>query len=163
MTCAGFLFTSCEKDEIGGAATKSLAGEWTVTVDAVDENGNIVMEDPYGLGRTMVNTYNTSANVPTEMFVDDMKNFWNYKVRVQSNINSLTFATSGAVANEADECDVTIDGGKILPGAATTPHSTPADSIVYYVSFSDDDAPAQNGFAKYKVSGYRYTGLAVDD
>lgn len=61
--------------------------------------------------------------------------------------------------NESYEgCDVTIDGGKILLEAATTPHGTPADSIVYYVSFSDDE-PGM----RYKVSGYRYTGLAVDD
>ena len=142
MMCAGVLLFSCEKDEIGGTATEALAGEWTVTVDAVDGSGNVVEEDFFGLGRVMLNTYNTAANLPTEMYVDDLGNFWEYKVKVQSDVNTLTFATSGA---------------------ATTPHGTPADSIVYYVSFSDDEYPAQYGYAKYKVSGYRYTGLAVDD
>ena len=164
MMCAGVLLSSCEKYEIGGTATEALAGEWTVTVDAVDGSGNVVEEDFFGLGRVMLNTYNTAANLPTEMYVDDLGNFWEYKVKVQSDVNTLTFATSGAATNEVgDPINVTIDGGKILPGAATTPHGTPADSIVYYVSFSDDEYPAQYGYAKYKVSGYRYTGLAVDD
>ena len=88
------------------------------------------------------------------MYVDDLGNFWEYKVKVQSDVNTLTFATSGAATNEVgDPINVTIDGGKILSGAATTPHGTPADSIVYYVSFSDDEYPAQYGYAKYKVSG----------
>lgn len=153
-----FVLAGCEKDEIGNTATVSLAGEWYVTVDAVDEGGNVTVEDCYGLGHIHMNTYNTAANTPTEMYVDDIENFWDFKVRVKSDVNALTFATEGAVANEKYECNVTIDGGKILLGAATTPHGTPADSIMYYVSFSDDE-PGM----RYKVSGYRYTGLAVDD
>ena len=35
---AVLLFASCKKDEIGGTATESMAGEWYVYVDAVDEN-----------------------------------------------------------------------------------------------------------------------------
>jgi hypothetical protein len=58
---------------------------------------------------------------------------------------------------------VTISGGKILPKAATNPHGTAADSIVFYVSFSDDEYPDLYGYAKYKISGYRYTGLTSDD
>ena len=107
---------------------------------------------------TTVQPYKLIVPGITEMYVDDIGHFWEYKVRVKSDINALTFATNGAVPNEAYECDVTIDGGKILLGAATTPHGTPADSIVYYISFSDDE-PGM----RYKVSGYRYTGLAVDD
>lgn len=153
------VLVGCEKDEIGNTATESLAGEWYVTVDAVDEGGNVVAEDCYGLGHIHMNTYNTAANIPTEMYVDDIKNFWDFKVRVKSDINTLTFATNGAAVNESyEDCEVTIDGGKILLDAATTPHGTPADSIVYYVSFSDDE-PGM----RYRVSGYRYTGLAVDE
>lgn len=154
-----FVLAGCEKDEIGGTATEALAGEWYVTVDAVDESGNVYAEDCYGMGHFLMNTYNTAANTPSEMYVHDMKNFWDFKVRVNSDVNTLTFATNGAVANEAyEDCDVTIDGGKILLGAATTPHGTPADSIVCYITFSDDD-PGM----RYKIAGYRYTGLAEDD
>lgn len=154
-----FVLAGCEKDEIGNTATEALAGEWYVIVDAVDGSGNVTAPDCYGMGKVLMNTYNTAANVPTEMFVDDIGNFWDFKVRVQADVNALTFATNGAVANESYEgCDVTIEGGKVLPGAGITPHGTPADSIVYYVSFSDDDPGI-----RYKVSGIRYTGLLQDD
>ena len=32
--------TSCEKEEIGGTATESMAGQWYVDIDAVDDSGN---------------------------------------------------------------------------------------------------------------------------
>lgn len=159
MMCVGGLFTSCEKDEVGTTATEALAGEWYVTVDAVDNAGNTVATDPFGLGYTFILTYNTTANIPTEMYVSDQGNFWDYTVRVNSDINNLTFSTDGDVQNEAYDCMVNIEEGRMLPGAATTPSGTPADSIVFYVSFSDDE----NGFSKYKVSGYRYTGFVADE
>lgn len=162
MLAAGVLLTSCEKDEIGGTATQALAGEWYVTVDGVDAEGTVLYEDVFGLGRTLLTTYNTAANVPTEMFIDDLHHTWDYKVRIKSDVNALTFSTDGAVANEYYDCNATIEDGKMLPGAATSPHGTPVDSIVFYVSFSDDDnIPA--AYAKLKVSGYRYTGLASDE
>ncbi len=161
------IFNSCDKDDVGGTATEAMAGEWYVSVDLVDENGDLFYSgvDFFGLSEHMLlNTYNTASNSSTEMYVDDKGNFWDYKVRVNCNLNSLTFSTNGAVANEAyEDCDVTIEDGKIMYGAATTPHGTPADSIVFYVSFSDDPYPDYYGYAKYKVSGYRYTGLASDD
>lgn len=153
-----FVLAGCEKDEIGNTATEALAGEWYVTVDAVDSNGNVVAEDYFGMGHIHINTYNTAANVATEMFVDDIKNFWDFKVRVNCDVNALTFSTDGAVANEKYDCKVIIENGKVTVGGATTPHGTPADAIEFVVVFSDDD-PGM----RYKVSGYRYTGLAEDD
>ncbi len=160
--CAGLLLVSCEKDEIGGTATQALAGEWYVTVDGVDNSYNVVEQDPYGAGKTILCTYNTVANIPTEMYVDDLSNFWVYKVKVKSDIESLTFTSNGPVANEYYDCNVTIENGKVLPGAATSPHGTPADSIVFYVTF-DDDPYMGYYYDKLKVSGYRYTGLTSDD
>jgi hypothetical protein len=165
MGLAGMLFaTSCEKDEIGGTATESMAGEWYVTADAVDDAGNVVYEDFYGYGNFMLNTYNTASNASDKLYVDDRGNFWDFKLRVNCDLNSLTFQSSGAVANEAyEDCDVTITDGKILPKAATNPHGTAADSIVFYVTFSDDPFPEIYRYAKFKISGYRYTGLTSDD
>lgn len=166
MMMAGLFLTACEKDEVGSTATEKVAGEWYVTVDLVNADGSLVYtgEEFFALGKFIVNTYNTAANVSNEMWVDDLGNFWDFKVKTQSDVNALTFMTNGAVANTSYEgCDVTITEGKILPKAATTPHGTPADSIVFYVSFSDDDYPDKFGYDKYKISGYRYTGLASDD
>lgn len=162
MMCAGVLLASCEKEEIGGTATRALAGEWNVTVDGVDASGTVLYEDVFGLGHQVINTYNTAANIPSEIYMDDLGNIWEFKVRMKSDINALTFSTEGAVSNESYESKVTIEGGKILLGAATTPHGTPADSIVCYVTFSDDEN-APEAYAKLKISGYRYTGLASDE
>lgn len=166
MLCAGVAFTSCEKEEIGGTATESMAGDWYVTCDAVDENGDVVpgFEDLFGLGRFHILTYNTAANTGDQLYVDDLGEFWEFKVKATSNINAMTFATNGAVANEAyEDCDVTITGGKILPKAGRQNNGSPADSIVFYVSFSDDDYPAAYGYANYKISGIRYSGLEEND
>ncbi len=161
---ATLFFASCEKDEVGGTATQSLAGEWYVTASQVDDDLNVVYDDLFGVGQFMVNTYNTAANVASEMWVSDMGNFWYFAVKVDCDTKALTFSSNGAVANQSyEDCDVTIEGGKIMYGAATTPHGTPADSIVFYVSFSDDPYPAYYGYSKHMISGYRYTGLASDD
>lgn len=79
IMAAGLALASCEKDEVGNTATKALAGEWYVTVDGVDASGAVLYEDVFGLGHTMLYTYNTAANVPTEMYVDDAGNVWNIK------------------------------------------------------------------------------------
>lgn len=167
-------FASCSKDEVGGTATQALAGEWYVTVDAVDANGKTIEggEDIYGLGKFLLNTYNTAENVSSQMWIDDNRNFWSFKVKMASDVNNLSFTTNGDVVNtissedsagKAYNCKVNVEGGKVLPGAGLTPHGTAADSIVFYVSFDDDPNPAKYGYAKYKISGIRYTGLTQDD
>ena len=50
---ATFTFVSCdpETDEkAGGTAVEKMAGLWEVTVDVVDEQGNVLGKDPLGLG-----------------------------------------------------------------------------------------------------------------
>ena len=79
------------------------------------------------------------------------------------DLNALTFSgdkvTNVAIAGET----FTLTNGKILKGAATTPSGMPADSIVFEVKFSDDKYPATYGYDRYRVSGYRYTGLVNDE
>ena len=61
---ATFTFVSCdtETDEkAGGTAVEKMAGLWDVTVDVVDEQGNVLGKDPLGLGTININTYNTAA------------------------------------------------------------------------------------------------------
>lgn len=163
LILAAMLATSCEKDEIGGTSTESLAGEWYVTALAVDADKEVTYGDVYRLGRFKLNTYNTAADDGKQIWVDDLKNFWQFKVKVDCDPAAQTFSTNGFVDNETYECQVKIEGGRVMYGAATTPHGTPADSIVFYVSFSDDNDAADYGIAGYKVSGYRYTGFYEDD
>ena len=167
LFCVGL--TSCEKEEIGGTATESMAGDWYVTVDAADENGNVVagLEDPFSLGRVHMLTSNTAANLPTEMIVTDLGNFWEFKVKVACDQQGLAFSTTTTENNnlwvDYEDINVTITGGKIMPKAGRQNNGSVADSIVFYVSFSDDPYPAAYGYKQYKVSGIRYSGLEEND
>ncbi|MCD8177758.1 MAG: hypothetical protein LUE98_10130 [Tannerellaceae bacterium] len=164
---AGIFLTSCEKDKIGGTATESLAGEWYVTVDAMNADGSTWGEDPFGIGHFLIATYNTAANVESEIWVDDCEQFWDFKVKAKADANMLTFSANEAESVYRDgtaiAITVSIVDGKILLGGATTPSGMPADSIVFKVTFSDDTNTTNYGFDHYKISGYRYTGLTNDD
>ena len=166
LFCAVFT-TSCEKEEVGSTATEALAGQWYVTVDAADASGNVVegFEDLFGLGRHLLVTSNTAANSASELLIDDLNNFWAYRVKVSCDINNLTFASgSQTVQNLKDEeCQVTISGGKIIKDGGVQNNGSKADYIEFYVSFSDDPYPAAYGYSCYKVSGIRYSGLAEND
>ena len=161
------LTTSCEKEEVGNTATVETAGQWYVTVDAADASGNVVegFEDLFGLGRHLLVTANTSANKATEMIVDDLQNFWGYRVKVTVDPVNMTFATSTTENNNlnGDDINVTITGGKIVKDGGVQNNGSKADYIEFYVSFSDDGYPAAYGYANYKVSGIRYSGLAEND
>jgi hypothetical protein len=161
------LTTSCEKEEVGNTATVATAGQWYVTVDAVDESGNLVYGDAdlFGLGQTLLVTANTAANSATEMIVDDLQNFWGYRVKVVVDPVNMTFATNTTENNNlnGNEINVTITGGKIVKGGGKQKNGSVADTIEFYVTFSDDDYPAAYGYAKYHVYGVRYSGLAEND
>lgn len=221
LFCAGM--TSCEKEEIGGTATESMAGQWYCTVDAVDDSGNPITqtadgqpndgENYFGLDnpRTIILTYNTSGNSATEMWVDNMgignfaadyANYWQrygfyptytIKTKVSIDQNALTFKsvesenfgegyqwvttkkdddgneildedgnTIPVVFHEEKAMPVTIDG-KILLGAGRQNNGSPADSIIFFVTYKDDPWYPDDGYTKYKVSGIRYSGLVEND
>ena len=156
-----FAMASCAKDEIGGTATEKLAGQWYVQADAVDSDGKVISEDPYGAGRFRVLTYNTSENTTTDLFVDDLKNFWNFKVKTKCDRSTMTFSVDKGT-NLKYESEVTIVGGKIVINGTKSPSGQPADYIEMLVRFSDDEnAPAQ--YEYLKLSGWRYTGFANDN
>lgn len=174
LFCAGM--TSCEKEEIGGTATESMAGQWYVQIDAVDASGNPIEggEDYFGLGRTLLLTYNTAANVATEMFVDDNGEYdlasqygnpaypnYSLKAKVSIDQNALTFSSSDA-ANESGAFPVSIEG-KILKGAGHQNNGSVADSIVFFVRYTNDPWYPDDGYERYKVSGVRYSGLVEND
>ena len=143
FTALAVSFTSCDNEtEPGGTAVEKMAGDWWVTA-TVMQNGNEVGDS--GVGHFQMYTYNTAANVPTEMWLEDGGNFRNYKVRVNVDYNARTFTTNDFVEG------VRITEGKIMEGAATTPSGMPADSIVYMIQFDD------------KISGFRRTGFPNDD
>lgn len=192
--CAGL--TSCEKEEIGGSAIESMAGQWYVQVDAVDDNGNPIEEgeDYFGKGKTILLTYNTANESTTEMWLDNLGEWniaqmydqyfeygyimpsYNVKTRVKIDLNNLTFSSTesenfgdgwdyvreNSVVYSVPVLPVTIEG-KILPGAGRQNNGSVADSIVFFITYKNDPWYPDDGYAKYKVSGIRYSGLAEND
>lgn len=162
-------FTSCSKEDIGGTATQDLAGEWMCIVDAIDDEGNVVMEDPFGMGQVLMITYNTNANDGKELWVDDLGNFWEFKVKVPCNVAAKTFGSDTPVVSAfvgddgLYDIEVELADGKVVFGGAKTPSGMPADAIEFTVSFEDDDYPAAFGYSKYLVHGYRRTGFVADE
>lgn len=148
-------FSSCDKEEIGDTATVDLAGEWMVTANLADASGNIIAEDPYGLGSFQIINYNTAANLPTEMWMEDLGNFWDFKVKIPCDAATQTFGSSTPVPNESYDCNVTITNGKVVYGGTVTPSGMRADSIEFLISFDDDDPGTI-----YLIKGYRRSGLA---
>ena len=149
-------FTSCQKEEIGGTATQNLAGEWYVKANVVNADGSVI-EDPYGLGRFLIMTYSTSANNPNEIWVDDSKNFWNFKVKATGDVNSLTISAASAQNQRGDEITVNITNGKIVKNGGVQNNGSPADYITMDVEFSDDAGTI------YRLEGVRYSGLVEND
>lgn len=152
-----FILSSCESDtDPGGTAVEKMAGDWWVTVNVIDNGQDL--GDLFGYGHIMNYTYNTAANSATEMWLDDRKGFWNYKLKVNVDYATRTFSTADFTPNTSYESGVKITEGKIIENAAKTPSGMPADSIVYMVQFDDDT----DGYT-YKISGFRRTGFPADD
>lgn len=177
FTVLAFTLSSCDSDtEPGGTAVEKMAGDWWVTYQSSIAEYDYIFD---GIGampdekdienwewdfiytddHSEMYTYNTAANVPTEMFVSDHGSYWGYKVKAKVDYAARTFERPTTANLAYDDINVTIIGGKVLKDAATTPSGMPADSIVFYIKFSDDEY----GFTYTKVSGFRRTGFPADD
>lgn len=154
-----FTFVSCdpETDEkAGGTAVEKMAGRWVVTVDAVDEDGNVIDENLLGK-KIDLNTYNTAANDADKMWLDDAAFYGvKMKVNITDYKNGKFEATPNTCYNPSDDeaGNVEFLKGQVLYGQGKNLHGAPVDSICYTVKFSDDD----NALI-YRISGKRYSGF----
>uniref|UniRef100_UPI004027F26A lipid-binding protein n=1 Tax=Prevotella sp. TaxID=59823 RepID=UPI004027F26A len=155
-----FTFVSCdpETDEkAGGTAVEKMAGHWVVTVDAVDEDGNVIDENLLGK-KIDLNTYNTAANEADKMWLDDGGNFYNVKMKVNVTDykNGKFEAIPNTSYNPSDDSAGNVEflKGQVLYGQGKNLHGAPVDSICYTVKFDDDE----DGLI-YRVSGKRYSGF----
>lgn len=156
------ILSSCEKDapEVEYTATYPVSGEWWVTYKVETSPG--VFEDVYHVGYTPLLTYNTAANKPTEIWVDDEGNFWNYKVKSSLDMNQLSFGVNEAPNKALDgdepyDITVSIKDGKVFKNGGLSKTKVKTDSIYFKIEFSD--APGD----VYHVSGHRRTGFLEDD
>jgi hypothetical protein len=152
-------FTGCDDPDVnpGGTSVQNMAGQWDVTVNEIDNNGKVISVDPDKLGTITMTTYNTASNSDKEMWLDDNKNFYNFKFKVDVNYTARTFSATQRLYCPADTTNngtAIVTNGKILKNAAKNLHGAPNDSIVFDIKFSDDTP----GLV-YRVSGQRYTGF----
>lgn len=166
LALAALTLASCEKTPVGGTATQALAGQWSVSMQAVDSAGNVVLEDEdlFEIGHFHMLTYNTSANQPDTMWLAGLESlnpaFTNLKLKVACDINTLTFW--GKELENSNGSHVDIRNGKILPKAATTPSGMPADSIVFDYLVEGDQYAGQF-YDFLRITGFRYTGFVADE
>ena len=159
-TLACFGFSSCDPEtdeEPGGTQLEKMAGMWDVQVHAINEDGSVLYEDPYGMGTFSISTYNTSANNTTEMWFDDNENFWKVKMKVNVDLANATFSAPDGTAYHFEIPDggkVKGMKGKILYGQGKNIHGMPCDSICVEVAFDDDD----NNLT-YRYRGIRDSGF----
>ncbi len=158
LACFGFTACDTETDEeAGGTQVEKMAGLWDVQVHAINEDGSILYEDPYGKGTFSITTYNTAANNTTEMWLDDGGNFWGVKMKVNVDYANATFSVADDTAynfTEPEGGKVKGMKGKILYGQGKNIHGMPCDSICVEVAFDDDD----NNFT-YRYTGVRHSGF----
>ena len=146
-------FTACQEDlEIGGTATEAMSGDWWVQMGVSDGAGGIATN----YGYSELSTFNTASNSTSQMWLSDHGTFWDYQVKVNINLENMTFTVTDGEDIVHDD-NTTIAIGKILPGAATTPSGVAADSIYFEVEWASDPGNV------YVGSGYRYTGWPEDD
>ena len=173
LALATLTLASCEKNPIGGTAVESMAGLWYVQVDGYDTEGDSVVIEDFNEGRIVLLTYNNAANEPNKLYINDRGKFWDFKVLVDCDQNALTFGSADSLQNESYDCKIALTNGKIVKNGTTTPSGQPADYIQFDINFNDDDLTSLGypgmsygdlfGFNVYRVSGYRYTGLANDE
>lgn len=144
--------SSCRKERVvGGTEVQNLSGQWWVKYDKG-------LGPVFGSSYYSFTTYNTAANVPTEMWLDDDHSGWDVKGKVKTDASALTFSGTN-VQNVSYNSKFTVTEGKVILGVATAPGSkAKTDSIYFKISFDDDD-PGK----VYTVSGYKRTGYTTDD
>ena len=147
-----FSFSCTKKLENPGATnTVAMSNEWWVTL----ATGGVVQ---YGGAHLLFSTYNTSQNVADSLWLDDLGNVWNFKIKVLANPTNLTFLTTDSAQNEYYDIRVKISNGKIIPkgGVGYTTGSI-VDSIYMEAVFGDDPTNT------YVISGVARSRWAQDD
>lgn len=151
--CFGVAGCSVETDEEpGGTNIEKMAGRWEVTVSVVDQAGNTLAELD---DMDALMTYNTADNSTDKMWITDSNDFRAFTMKVDIDYKARTFSCNQVDYDAKGTGQATITNGKILEGAAKNLHGMPNDSIVFDITFSDDEEPG----TIYRIAGQRYTGF----
>lgn len=138
------VLNSCSKDlpEPGGTGAEKLSGEWFVQV-TYDGNTTDYIK---------ILTYNTAAGNDS-LWVDDLEQFWVFKVKARFDAGALSFGTTES-QNGYYDSKVTIANGKVIPKASTTVSGAVVDSIYFEAKFNDDPDNLTYIFSGHMRSGF---------
>jgi hypothetical protein len=89
--------------------------------------------------------------------------FWDYKVKIPVDMETMTFGSEDVVQNESYDVEVKIMNGKVIKKAVTLPSGYVADSIYFEVWFGDLEVSTGIENDKLLVGGYRKTGFEEDE
>lgn len=154
------VMTGCfEEPENWYSSTTDYDGEWYVRYDHETYG-----EDPFGASYVTNLTFNTAADDGKEIWLEDSGDFWDYKVKVVVDQETLTFGSEEVLVNQVDDyaIGVKIMNGKIIKNAVTLPSTLVVDSIYYEVWFEDLEGATGIANDKLLVGGYRRTGFEED-
>ena len=143
------IFSSCDKKaeyiEIDSQVVEA-AGEWWIKFSKAG----------YETGYLKVITFNTAADIATEMWISDKGNWKNIKVKCPVNIPDLTFGGTGLV-NATTSMTVTLKNGKITKGGGLSTSGLVTDKISFEIELSTEPG------LTYKAEGTRKTGFLEDE
>ncbi|RCW26072.1 lipid-binding protein [Marinilabilia salmonicolor] len=147
LLSTGFFVACDEELEVWDSETLEYSGRWHFKVQG--ENGDVVKE----YGSHTLHTYNSAANVEDELWLDDVNNVLNIRVKFDisgdpTNFKSVDVSESAAGENVKDYPapaatpeegatavednffnKATILEGKVLKGAGVSKTGDPVDSI----------------------------------
>lgn len=143
------VFSSCDKKaeyiEIDSQVVDA-AGEWWIKFS----------KPGYETGYLKVLTFNTAADVATEMWVSDEGNWKDIKFKCPVNISDLTFSGTNMV-NATTEMTVTLKNGKITKGGGLSTSGVVTDKITFEIELSSEPG------VTYNAEGTRKTGFVEDE
>ncbi|MBV5312102.1 MAG: hypothetical protein JZU47_02330 [Prolixibacteraceae bacterium] len=142
-------FSSCdvkEEYEQINSQVMEASGEWWIKFSKTG----------YETGYLKVLTFNTAADVATEIWISDNGNWKNIKVKCPVNIENLTFAGTN-LANTATSMTVVIKNGKITKGGGLSTSGLVTDKISFEIELSSEPG------VTYKAEGTRKTGFVEDE
>jgi hypothetical protein len=150
------ILSSCKKNlpEVGGTSAEKVANEWWVTTTVGGQT----------FGFQKISTYNTSDN-NNDIWVDDLKHIYGFKVQATVNYSDLTFSSSPTASNVYYDAahpanfplTVKITSGKVIPNGGHSKTGNITDSIYLQAEFSDDPGTI------YTLSGHARTRFAEDE
>lgn len=155
MSVVMLFISACDRKEDFeqiNSSTVAVSGEWWVQYST----------DGYESGFYKLHTYNTAKDDGTQIWIEDVDEWWIYKVKCPVNVSALTFSGVDMISEayyDGDLYDISINitNGKIMNDISLQPSGVLADSIYFEIEFEDDPGTI------YIASGFRKTGFLEDE